>query len=60
MVKKLTKKGPELALGRVLGSASPFAKKGPQGPQGPQGGMGGGMGMGGGGGMGMGGSCPYM
>ncbi len=57
MVKKLTKKGPELALGRVLGSASPFAKKGPQGPQG---GMGGGMGMGGGGGMGMGGNCPYM
>jgi hypothetical protein len=57
MVKKLTKKGPELALGRVLGSASPFAKKGPQGPQG---GAGGGMGMGGRGGMGMGGSCPYM
>lgn len=57
MIKKLTKKGPELALGRVLGSASPFAKKGPQGPQG---GMGGGMGMGGGRGMGMGGSCPYM
>jgi hypothetical protein len=57
MVKKLTKKGPELALGRVLGSASPFAKKGPQGPQG---GMGGGMGMGGRGGMGMGGNCPYM
>jgi len=54
MVKKLTKKGPELALGRVLGSASPFAKKGPQG------GRGGGMGMGGRGGMGMGGSCPYM
>lgn len=57
MIKKLTKKGPELALGRVLGSASPFAKKGPQGPQG---GMGGGMGMGGGRGMGMGGNCPYM
>ena len=57
MVKKLSKKGPDLALGQILGSASPFAKKGPQGPQG---GMGGGMGMGGRGGMGMGGNCPYM
>lgn len=57
MVKKLTKKGPDLALGRLIGSASPFAKKGPQGPQG---GAGGAMGMSGRGGMGMGGSCPYM
>ena len=57
MVKKLTKKGPGLALGQLSGSASPVPKKGPQGMQG---GMGQGMGMGGGRGMGMGGSCPYM
>ena len=37
-LKKLTKKGPVLALGRLLSSVSPGRKKGPQGPQGDKGG----------------------